>query len=130
MPRGFAWSVRLSVDRIAPAAALEEAVLMNSLLDTGGIRVSSCHVSPNTQPTSHTKKTLPGGNPTRTRPPTDVPERRLCLKPERSCRRGVPREYPQECPRLQHNGHTKLPDGLRPLNSLRDRVFHGKHHPR
>jgi hypothetical protein len=41
-----------------------------------------------------------------------------------------PREYLQECPRLQHIGHTELQDDLRPLNILRDQVFPGKHHPR
>jgi hypothetical protein len=33
--------MRLPVDSIAPNNALDEAVLMNSLLDIGGIRVTS-----------------------------------------------------------------------------------------
>lgn len=39
MPNGLAWSKRL--ENIAPSNALDEAVLMNSLLDMGGIRLTS-----------------------------------------------------------------------------------------
>jgi hypothetical protein len=36
--------MRPPVDKIAPTAALDDAVLMNSLLDIGGIRASSCNL--------------------------------------------------------------------------------------
>jgi hypothetical protein len=41
-PRGLAWSMRPLVDKTAPNATVDDAVLMNSLLDVAGIVGSSC----------------------------------------------------------------------------------------